>query len=95
MSQSNDAEAELRQLAERRVRARYGFWTHAAIYVVVNTGLVAINLATSPGVLWFVWPMFGWGVGLVAHGVTVYAALSGAHDRAVDAEMRRLRERSH
>lgn len=85
------SEEELRRLAERRVRARHGLAVHAGVYVVVNLGLAAINLATSPHELWFLWPVFGWGVGLAAHAWGVFTALSGNHERAVQAEMGRLR----
>jgi hypothetical protein len=54
---------------------------------------VAINLATSPHHLWFFWPALGWGLGLAAHAWAVLTALSGDHERAVQAEMERLRAR--
>ena len=50
-----------------------GFYIHLAAYVVVNGMLVTINLARSPGRLWFQWPLLGWGVGLIAHGIVTYA----------------------
>ena len=34
---------------------------------IVNGGLLAINLLSSPGHWWFYWPMLGWGIGLAAH----------------------------
>jgi hypothetical protein len=27
---------------------------------------------TAPGYLWFLWPMFGWGIGVVFHAVNVF-----------------------
>jgi len=27
---------------------------------------------TSPDVLWFYWPLFGWGIGIVMHGLFVF-----------------------
>jgi predicted membrane channel-forming protein YqfA (hemolysin III family) len=92
MSDTN-VEAELRHLAERRVAERFGFWSHLAIYLVVNGGLLALNLVTSPGRLWVIFPILGWGVGLAAHGFSVFASQSGVRDRAVEAEMQRLRTR--
>jgi hypothetical protein len=54
---------------------------------LVNAFLFLINSRTgSPW--WFVWPAFGWGVGLAIHGVTVF----GMHGAARDWEERRLRE---
>ena len=89
----SQSEAELRRLAERRAGAKFGFYIHALVYLVVNAGLVAINLATSPQVLWFIWPLFGWWIGLAAHGLGVFAQTSGLRERAIAAEMERLRSR--
>jgi hypothetical protein len=89
----SDEEARLRRLAERRVHAKFGFWIHALIYVLVNTGLIAINLVTSPRLLWSLYPALGWGVGLAAHGAAVFMTVSGVRENAIQAEMRRLRDR--
>lgn len=58
--------------ARTRVRALRDFYVHAAIYVVVIGGLAAINWITSPGSWWVVWPMFGWGIAVGAHAVSVF-----------------------
>lgn len=57
---------------------RFGLLQHSIAFAVVNTGLFVLNLAPvgfdlhRPGVpLWFVYPLAGWGVLLVAHGVLV------------------------
>src|SRR4051794_38383519 len=47
--------------AKKVVRAKVAFYIHLTAYAVVNASLVAINLATSPGHLWFKWPVLGWG----------------------------------
>ena len=54
----------------RRVR---GFYHHALVYVLVNAGLFALNYFATPGRLWFGWATFGWGIGLTAHAVSVFA----------------------
>jgi len=47
------------------------FRAHAISYVLVMCLLVAIWALTSRGgYFWPVWPMLGWGIGLVAHGLT-------------------------
>ena len=33
---------------------------------------MVINLLTSPAYLWFFWPMLGWGIGVVFHGLKVF-----------------------
>jgi len=62
--------------ARKQVRAMKGFYIHALVYVLVNAVLVAINLASardeSRTVWWSLWPLFGWGIGLAAHGIAVF-----------------------
>jgi hypothetical protein len=59
--------------ARRHAQRVRGFYTHALVYGVVNAGLFALNLLASPGRLWFGWTTFGWGIGLLAHAVSVFA----------------------
>jgi hypothetical protein len=84
-------DADLHRLAVRRADMKLAFRSHLLAYVVVNAGLVAINLITSPGYFWAIWPMIGWGIGLAAHGVTVYMDGEGMRDRLVQAELEKLR----
>ena len=58
--------------ARRRVEALRGFYVHLFFYVAVNAILVVIDLLTS-GSTWFYWSLGGWGIGLVAHAVSVFA----------------------
>ncbi len=51
-----------------------GFIMHLVAYILVNAFLIWINLSQD-GYLWFYWPLFGWGIGLIIHGVAL--ALSG------------------
>lgn len=90
---TNADEAELRREAERRADAKLAFRRHLIAYLVINAGLLTLNLITSPGHLWFYWPMFGWGVGLLAHGVSTYSRLGDAREDMIEAEMARLRAR--
>ncbi len=87
-------EEDMRQTAARRADAKLGFRAHLIVFVVVNLGLVALNLATSPGYLWFVWPLLGWGIGLVAHGAAVHSAGSNLRQAMIDRELQRLRAAS-
>jgi hypothetical protein len=58
--------------ARKRVRQIKGFYIHATVFVLVNVFLVILNLATTRREIWFFWPLFGWGIGLVAHGIAVF-----------------------
>jgi hypothetical protein len=57
--------------ARKRVEDLRGFYIHLAVYLVVNLGLFIINRMTSPGTNWFLWPLLGWGVALVLHGLSL------------------------
>ncbi|SEH72250.1 2TM domain-containing protein [Epilithonimonas hominis] len=59
--------------AVKRVKELKGFYGNLISYCIVIPFLVIINLLTSPGQLWFYWPMLGWGIGLAAHGMNVFA----------------------
>ena len=68
------------QEARRQVKKLKEFYNHAGIYVVINIVLIAINLLTSPGTFWAVWPLMGWGVGLAIHAVEVFGMFGiGSH----------------
>jgi 2TM domain len=54
-----------------------GFKIHFAAYVAVNLLLIAINLLTTPNLLWFYWPLLGWGIGIIAHGAAIYYTSGG------------------
>ena len=60
-----------------------GFRYHLIIYAVVNALLIIINLSTTPDKLWFYWPLLGWGIGILAHGLAVnYSAEEKVRRRA-------------
>jgi hypothetical protein len=49
----------------------------------VNALLIAINLLSSPGYYWFLFPLIGWGLLLAAHAYAAFyrgrnAAFTGA-----------------
>jgi len=59
--------------AKKAGKARLGFYIHLAAYLAVNALLIFINSNTSTGRLWFYWPLLGWGIGLLAHALAVFA----------------------
>lgn len=85
------SDEELKRMAERRVRDRYGFVIHATMYAVVNAGLVLIWLFTRSSSPWFVWPLAIWGAALAAHAATLVVGPGSAREqRAIERELHRL-----
>jgi len=86
-------EPEAYQRASKRVEAKIGFYIHLAVYVGVNLLLVIINLTTSPEYLWFKWPLFGWGIGVFFHGMSVFvfsgSKFKGIKERMIEEEMKK------
>jgi hypothetical protein len=84
---------EAYEKAKKRVEAKIGFYIHLAVYVGVNVLLIIINLSTSPGYLWFKWPLLGWGIGLFFHGMSIFLfsgrRLREAKERMIEEEMKK------
>ena len=79
---------ELERLAHKRAGAKLGWYVHAVIYTVVNLFLFAISEFGFGSRSWSVYPMLGWGLGLLLHGISAFmlGAGSGLHDRMVTKE---------
>ena len=65
------------QEALKRVKKIKGFYTHAIVYVLVNIMIVFLNVKNlDPGETYFQFKnfmtAFFWGIGLVAHGLSVF-----------------------
>jgi hypothetical protein len=53
---------------------RSGFLAHLISYLTVNIGLLLVNLLTAPESVWAIWPLLGWGLGVLKHGLYVVAS---------------------
>jgi len=89
MTQNENPDSARYQRAKERVDTLRGFYGHALVFVLVNLGLAAYNIALTPDRLWFIFTVAGWGIGLVAHGA--YALSSGRFFGA-EWEARKIRE---
>ena len=78
--------------ARRRVGMKMGFYIHALVFVLVNVGMFALNLAIG-GTRWAHFPAFGWALGLAIHGIVVFARAQGysLREAMLEREMQRLR----
>ena len=59
--------------ARRQVYRLRGFYNHLMVYLIVNAGLMGMNLLKSPDRLWFYWPLLGWGIWLTLHAFSTFA----------------------
>ena len=64
-------EEELRKEAREHVNEIKGFYIHLITYIVINAGLIILNLILHQN--WWYWVVFGWGIGLVSHAMSVFA----------------------
>ena len=67
---------DLERLAQRRARAKLGWYFHASIYVLVNVLLAMLSAKSGHG--WAVYPALGWGLGLAIHGAAVWLGAPGS-----------------
>ena len=58
--------------AQKQVEDLKGFYGNLTSYIVVNIGLLILNLITSPNNLWFFYPLLGWGIGVAIHAMSVF-----------------------
>ena len=70
--ENNYQEEERYFKAKKSVEEIKGFYGNLIAYIIVNIGLFAINILTSPKYLWFYWPLLWWGVGVIFHGLKVF-----------------------
>ena len=81
LEQYQQVEVEMNQRAARR-----GFAVHAFLYFISMILFVTIDLAATPEVIWFPYPMVGWGIGLLIHYLTSvrWSGDIRTHQRAVE-----------
>ena len=65
------------QEATKRVKKIKGFYTHLTVYIVVNTMIIIVNVQNlDEGESFFKFKTFStalfWGIGLAAHGLSVF-----------------------
>lgn len=63
--------------ALKRVRKIKGFYTHLIVYIVINIMIIVLNTQNlKPDESYFQWKNFAtaifWGIGLAAHGLSVF-----------------------
>ena len=75
MYRTDIPEERVLRKAEKRVKAKKGFFAHFVTYLSVIGFLFMINMMTSPGFSWWLFPAGGWAIGVVAHYFSVFGIL--------------------
>lgn len=88
------SEQEIYQQARKRVEEKKGFFIHFTVYILVNILLVIIWATSGAGYPWFLWPLGGWGIGLLFHflGVFVFSRRSNWEKKEIEKEVERLKK---
>lgn len=84
-----EADQELRERAVERLRKKSEFRAHLLSYVLVNGFLVIIWAITGASFFWPVFPIAGWGIGLVFHAWDVYRTQEYSEEQ-IQREIHRL-----
>jgi hypothetical protein len=58
---------------QRLAGRRSDFYAHLRPYLLVNLLLIVIWAATGAGYFWPIWPIAGWGLGLLAHASDAFS----------------------
>jgi 2TM domain len=82
-------EQVLRDKAVRQLKKKRDFYGHLLVYALVNGFLVVIWAITSHGFFWPVFPIVGWGIGVVLNAWDVYGRRDIDEDQ-IQREMERL-----
>ena len=89
---SQMSEEQIYEEAKKRVEAKRGFYTHLAVYVCVNILLIIIwAVPAGGGFPWFIFPLVGWGIGIIAHFLNVIVFPGKTGGAAIEKEAERIR----
>ena len=83
------ARAAFREQEARRIRRHRAFALHVAVWAATNIFLIVVWAMTGAGYPWFLFPLFGWAIGVVAHGVAAYG-LADVDDIVLQREQQRI-----
>lgn len=92
-NKQNLSDEQLYRLAYKRVKEKRDFYTHLAIYILVNLGLwISSGAFLTDFIMGYypTWITIGWGIGVVCHGISVFFSINS---KAIDKEYSKLKDR--
>lgn len=85
--------------AQKRVKAKKGFYYHFISFVSVSIFFLLLNVLTSTKEWWFFYPILPWLVGVLIHYFSVFGVpgteilTEGWEERELEREIRRILQR--
>lgn len=89
--EQTQAYQEAKEFIERKIK----FYRHIAVFVIINTTLVVMNLLRSPENMWSLWVIFGWGIALAFQAAKIYLPMPGeaTKQHMIEEEMQKRQNR--
>jgi 2TM domain-containing protein len=80
---------ELREQAVASLKKKREFRNHLFVYVTINSMLVVIWAVTGARFFWPIFPLLGWGVGVIFHARDTFSP--GLREEDIQREIARMR----
>ena len=89
MTEVETTDTALRERALKRLKKRRDFKGHVLVYLLVNTFLVIVWAMTSAAFFWPIFPIVGWGIGVVMNAWDVWRG-DDFSDEEIERELARM-----
>lgn len=93
MSKHSEQDDWKYKAAKKRVKKVRGFFSHLTTWLVFSAFFIFLNMTTGGHSFWAIWPIMGWGLGVVFHAIGVFGAPGMGknwEERMIEREMARL-----
>lgn len=86
----------IREIAQRRIENRRGFWNLLGLFVVILIILNVIWLVGDRSNYWPLWPAIGFGIALLFRGLSAFGNRGlPVSEAQIDREVRKMRGEGH
>jgi hypothetical protein len=84
-----------RDVARKHLQDQRDFLGHLGTYLAVNAIVWSIWLIGGLGYPWPIWVTIPWGIGIVAHAISVYRTPHPITEEEIDREVDRMHHHHH
>ncbi|NVM34308.1 MAG: 2TM domain-containing protein [Candidatus Lokiarchaeota archaeon] len=79
---SGFSEESLRRIASQKISYRVSVKLHIVIFITVNILLYLVNIFSTPGLYWIIYPFFSWLIGINMHAIGYLLYARGVYPMA-------------